>query len=71
MVQVVQVEVTAYPHITERFHIRVIPTWVIFQCGVPVAFNGGLVPHRFIVETVYKAIGTASRLKLVNASQQR
>ncbi|MGH8070765.1 MAG: thioredoxin domain-containing protein [Candidatus Entotheonellia bacterium] len=71
VVQVVQVDVTAYPHITERFNIRVIPTRLIFQCGVAVEFNVGLVPNRFIVETVYKAIGTASRLKPVNASQQR
>jgi hypothetical protein len=34
-VQIVHVDVTAYPHITECVKIRVIPTWLIFAfpCG--------------------------------------
>ena len=41
VVQVVQVGVTAYPHIAERFNIRVIPTRVIFQCGATPATDPG------------------------------
>ena len=50
--QAVQADVSVYPHIAERFKVRVIPTLSIFKHGVPVEFVVGLVPHRFIRQTI-------------------
>ena len=60
-VQPVRVDVTAHPSLRERFKIRVIPTLLVFQHGLPVGFIVGLAPSRFIIETLRKATGAASR----------
>ncbi len=68
--QAVQVDVSVYPHIAERFKVRVIPTLLIFKHGVPVEFVVGLVPRRFIRQTIRRAIGAVSRLSAVEEAGQ-
>ena len=46
--QAIQIDVSVYPQIAERFKVRIIPTLLIFKHGVPVEFIVGLVPSRFI-----------------------
>lgn len=55
--QVVQVNIAAHPGLAARFKIRAVPTLLLFKNGVPVEFIVGIVPARFIFETVRKALG--------------
>jgi thioredoxin-like negative regulator of GroEL len=68
--QAVQVDVSVYPQIAERFKVRVIPTLLIFKHGVPVEFVVGLVPSRFIRQTIRRAIGAVSRHRAVEEGEQ-
>ena len=68
--QAVQVDVSVYPHIAERFKVRVIPTLLIFKHGVPVEFIVGLVPRRFIRHTIRRAIGAVSKRSAVEEAGQ-
>jgi thioredoxin-like negative regulator of GroEL len=69
-VHAIQVDVSAYPHIAERFNVRIIPTLLIFKHGVPVEFIVGLVPRRFIRQTIRRAIGAVSRCSAVEGTGQ-
>jgi thioredoxin 1 len=55
--RVVQVNIAAHPELAARFKIRVVPTLLIFESGVPVEFSVGIVPEHYICETVRKALG--------------
>lgn len=55
--RVVQVNIAAHPELAARFKIRAVPTLLIFKNGVPVEFIVGIVPARFIFETVRKTLG--------------
>jgi thioredoxin 1 len=67
--QAVQVDVSVYPHIAERFKVRVIPTLLIFKHGVPVEFVVGLVPRRFIRQTIRRPIGAVSGRSAVEEAE--
>ena len=56
-VRVVAVNIVTHPELAARYKIRVVPTLLIFNGGVPVEFIVGTVPNHFIVETVQKALG--------------
>jgi thioredoxin-like negative regulator of GroEL len=66
----VQVDVSAYPHVAERFNVRIIPTVLIFKHGVPVEFIVGFVPRRFIRQTIRRTIGAVSRCSAVEGAGQ-
>jgi thioredoxin-like negative regulator of GroEL len=55
--RVVQVNIASHPELAARFKIRVVPTLLIFEGGVPVEFIVGLVPEHYIFEMVGKALG--------------
>jgi thioredoxin 1 len=55
--RVVQVNIASHPELAARFKIRVVPTLLIFEGGVPVEFIVGLVPEPYIFEMVRKALG--------------
>ena len=55
--RVAQVNIASHPELAARFKIRVAPTLLIFEGGVPVEFIVGIVPERYIFETVRKALG--------------
>jgi thioredoxin-like negative regulator of GroEL len=55
--RVVQVNTAAHPELAARFTIRVVPTLLIFEGGVPVEFSVGIVPEHYIFEMVSKALG--------------
>jgi Thioredoxin len=59
--QAIQVDVTVYPHIAERFKVRIIPTLLLFNDSVPVKFVVGLVPSRFILQTMRRGLGAVSK----------
>ena len=52
-----QVDVVAYPRLAECFKIRLLPTVLIFEHGLPLEFIVGLTPGRFILEIVSKIVG--------------
>jgi thioredoxin-like negative regulator of GroEL len=54
---VAQVNIAAHPDLAARFKIRAVPTYLIFKGGVPIEFIVGIVPDRFVFETVCKALG--------------
>ena len=58
--QAVQVDVSVYPHIAERFKVRVIPTLLIFKHGVPVEFLWVWCPSIY-PPTIRRAIGAVSK----------
>lgn len=55
--RVAQVNIAAHPDLAARFKIRAVPTYLIFKGGVPIEFIVGIVPDRFVFETVCKALG--------------
>jgi thioredoxin 1 len=55
--RVVQVNIAAHPKLAARFKIRVVPTLLIFEGGVPVEFSVGIVPEHYLFEMVRKALG--------------
>lgn len=55
--RVVQVNIAAHPELAARFKIRVVPTLLIFDGGVPLEFIVGIVPERYLFERVTKAVG--------------
>lgn len=70
-IRAVQVDVAAHPCLAERFKIRVLPTVLIFEHGLPLEFIVGLTPDRYIVETVSKIVGAQVRTYTVDASGKR
>ncbi len=58
--QVVRVNIAAHPELAARFKIRVVPTVLIFERGVPVEFIVGIVPEHFLFETVQKVLDVGS-----------
>jgi len=55
--RVVQVNIAAHPELAARFKIRVVPTLLIFEGGVPVEFSVGIIPEHYLFEMVRKALG--------------
>ena len=55
--RVVHVDVATYPDLAARFKIRVIPTLLLFTHGVLTEFIVGMIPTRFLVETLSTALG--------------
>jgi thioredoxin-like negative regulator of GroEL len=55
--RVVQVNIASHPELAARFKIRVVPTLLIFEGGVPVEFIVSTVPEHYIFEMVRKALG--------------
>jgi thioredoxin-like negative regulator of GroEL len=55
--RVVQVNIVAHPELAARFKVRVVPTLLIFEGGVPVEFSVGIIPERYLFEMVRKALG--------------
>lgn len=55
--RVVQVNIAAHPELAARFKIRVVPTLLIFEGGVPLEFIVGIVPEHYLFERVRKAVG--------------
>ena len=60
--RVVHVDLATYPDLAERFKIRVIPTWLLFMHGVLTEFIVGMIPTRFLVETLSTALGVRVNL---------
>ena len=58
--RVVHVDLTTYPELAVRFKIRVIPTRLLFTHGVLTEFIVGLIPTRFLVETLSAALGVCA-----------
>ena len=54
--RVVQVNIAAHPELAARFKIRVVPTLLIFEGGVPVEFSVGIIPEHYLFEMVRKAL---------------
>ncbi len=55
--RVVQVNIASHPQLAARFKIRVVPTLLIFEGGVPVEFTVGIVPEHYLFEMVRKVLG--------------
>ena len=55
--RVVDVNIASYPALAARFKIRIVPTLLIFEGGIPVEFSVGLVPEHYIFEMVRKVLG--------------
>jgi thioredoxin-like negative regulator of GroEL len=55
--RVVQVNIAAHPELAARFKIRVVPTLLIFEGGLPVEFSVGIIPEHYLFEMVRKALG--------------
>lgn len=55
--RVVQVDIATHPELAARFKIRVVPTLLIFEGGVPLEFIVGIVPEHYMFERVRKAVG--------------
>jgi thioredoxin-like negative regulator of GroEL len=55
--RVVQVNTAAHPELAARFKIRVVPTLLIFEDGVPVEFSVGIIPEHYLFEMVRKTLG--------------
>jgi thioredoxin 2 len=66
----VQIDVSVCPHIAERFNVRVIPTLLIWNRGVPVEFIIGWVPRGFMRHTIRQAIGAVSKRSAVEEAGQ-
>jgi thioredoxin-like negative regulator of GroEL len=64
----IKVDVSVSPPIAEYFKVRIIPTLLIFKHGVSVKFVMGLVPSRFIVQTIRRAIGAVSKHGVVEGA---
>jgi thioredoxin-like negative regulator of GroEL len=59
---VVHVDLATYPDLAVRFKIRVIPTLLLFMHGVLTEFIVGMIPTRFLVETLSTALGVRANL---------
>jgi thioredoxin-like negative regulator of GroEL len=55
--RVLQVNIASHPELAARFKIRVVPTVIIFEGGVPVEFSVGIVPEHYLFEMVREALG--------------
>jgi thioredoxin-like negative regulator of GroEL len=55
--RVVHVDLETYPELAARFKIRVIPTMLLFTHGVLTEFMVGMLPTRFVVETLSATVG--------------
>jgi thioredoxin-like negative regulator of GroEL len=55
--RVVQVNIAAHLELAARFKIRVVPTLLLFEGGVPVEFSVGIIPEHYLFEMVGKALG--------------
>ena len=55
--RVVQVNIAAHPELATRFKVRIVPTLLIFEGGVPVEFSVGIIAEHYLFEMVRKALG--------------
>jgi thioredoxin 1 len=58
--RVLRVNLAGHPELAVRFKIRVVPTLLIFDGGVPVEFIVGIVPERYIFDTIRKTLSGAT-----------
>jgi thioredoxin 1 len=60
--RVLQVNIASHPELAARFKIRVVPTLLIFEGGVPVEFSVGIIPEHYLFEIVRKAVGGSTEI---------
>ena len=68
--RVVRVNIAAHPELAARYKIRVVPTLLIFENGVPIEFIVGIVPEHYIFETVRKALGVGVETPKARGAQR-
>ena len=58
-VKITKLNIDENPGITEKFHIRAIPTLMVFKAGLPTATQTGALPKNKLADWITKSIQVA------------